>query len=177
MFSFSKQEKRRAERAEQQRIRTEKDKERQARREVCITDPADLVVNSFPKNKKQIHDRWRLFYPTLLTKLTKSRKCPSSMKTLTLITPTGGEAKERGGRCQEEGRGRRQEEVSSVWYGLQLQQPSAEGQLYFKHLKSTKEHELKQLWLKPDILLSFRPMPRKVARNKQRERRKKDPGW
>lgn len=67
------------------------------------------------------------------------------MKTLTLITPTGGEAKERGGRCQEEGRGRRQEEVSSVWYGLQLQQPSAEGQLYFKHLKSTKEHELKQL--------------------------------
>ncbi|KAI2648205.1 Troponin T, fast skeletal muscle isoforms [Labeo rohita] len=33
-------EKRRAERAEQQRIRAEKDKERQARREVCIVDPA-----------------------------------------------------------------------------------------------------------------------------------------
>lgn len=54
MFSVSKQEKRRAERAEQQRIRTEKDKERQARREVCITDPADLGVHSFPRNKKQM---------------------------------------------------------------------------------------------------------------------------
>lgn len=63
------------------------------------------------------------------------------MKTLTLITPTGGEAKERGGRCQKEGRGWRQEEVSSVWYGLQLQQSSAEGQLYFKHLKSAEVYE------------------------------------
>lgn len=44
VFSVSEQEKRRAERAEQQRIRAEKDKERQARREVCIVDPACLVV-------------------------------------------------------------------------------------------------------------------------------------
>jgi hypothetical protein len=36
LWFYSSQEKRRSERAEIQRVRTEKDKERQARREVCI---------------------------------------------------------------------------------------------------------------------------------------------
>lgn len=48
------QEKRRAERAEQQRIRAEKDKERQARREVCFTGTNYRLLYTI-KNGKQFN--------------------------------------------------------------------------------------------------------------------------
>lgn len=49
------QEKRRAERAEQQRVRTEKDKERQARREVRASTPP-FLLRMHQKNQSEFGD-------------------------------------------------------------------------------------------------------------------------
>lgn len=54
------QEKRRAERAEQQRIRAEKDKERQARREVCCLKKLFQNISYFEK---------KFFFPTQILNL------------------------------------------------------------------------------------------------------------
>ena len=58
-----------------------------------------------------------------------------------VISKTGGEAEEGGGRCQEEGWWGCEEEVCPVQHGLQLQQPSAEGDQWPTDLHRTIHDE------------------------------------
>lgn len=150
------QEKRRAERAEQQRIRAEKEKERQAR--LAVSMLMSLFVSAF---------RWRRFLEmernyrfclsrsreemTILLKqgqdmgfastciyfiwshslywhtLPEKLSISPKVTCFYVLHSTGGKGTERGRRCQEKSRGWSQEEEGSVLHGCLIQQLSGKG--------------------------------------------------
>lgn len=108
------QEKRRAERAEQQRIRAEKEKERQARLAVSDTTTTDHTNHI-----------WLTFQELWGEKMGRDQLMMEQMYWLLFL---GGERKKRAGRTKEEAGWGRQEEEGSHQHDTPVWWNTAEGQ-------------------------------------------------
>lgn len=131
------QERRRSERAEIQRVRAEKEKDRQNRIAVtqtllhrCITQSNVMYFTKAINRLVSVHTWWLMYCYTIISlfSLTMWNHFHHSI----LLYLSGGTPQKRGRGSQEEGRRWGQEEESAVWHGSKLWRLPGQGQTSVK---------------------------------------------